>query len=165
MKLIFLFLFVSLFTFADALPQATPTPVPATILAPTPVPSPKPLVDTTAVTFVPAGTPSGPATAVATPAAPPTWVQDLLVFAEKIPVVGPIVSKVLMYASILGTILTSLVLALLGIASTLQGVFNVSGLVKVSAALAAFKDSKFLYWLTWFSFLNAKKPADPGIKV
>jgi len=98
------------------------------------------------------------AVAVLEPAAPPEWAQELIAAAEKLPVVGPIVSKVLVWVGILAGITTTLVGTLLGIINTLMGVANLSGLASAAAALANFRDGKIMYWLKFFSLFNAKKP-------
>lgn len=115
----------------------------------------------TPVTPIPAGTPNGPAVAVALPAAPPTWAQELMVTAENLPVVGPILTKVIMYVAIVTSILTALVATLLTVLNTLMGVMNLSGLVNISTAIAAFRDGKIMYWLRFFSLFNATKTDPP----
>jgi hypothetical protein len=131
------------FVLADnVIPQATAVTAPA----PAPVMTP-----------VPPGV-SLPAVAVAEPSAPPQWAQDIIVVAEKLPLVGPIVAKVMLWAGILSGILTTLVGAVLGILQLLLGVFNLTGLVNAAAWIAAFRDGKVMYWLKFFSMFNAKKP-------
>lgn len=110
-----------------------------------------------APTPIPVGTPPGPAVAVAEPAAPPPWAQDLVMAAEKLPYVGPIISKVLLYAGIIGSIMTAVVVCLTSILNLLIGAFNLAKLMNVANAVAAFKDGKIMYWLKFFSFFNAKK--------
>lgn len=99
-----------------------------------------------------------PTVAVPQPAAPPAWAQEIMVSAEKLPIVGPVVSKVLLWSGIVAGILTTLVAALLSIVNTLMGVANLSGLNTVATALAKFRDGKIMYWLKFFSLFNAKKP-------
>lgn len=138
---------------SGATPVAASAPATTTPTVPAPV-----------VTPVPPGTPSGPAVAVAEPAAPPTWAQDLIVTAQGLPVIGPIVAKLLVYIGILSSILTTLVGALLAVINTLMGVFNLAGLVSASTWLAGFRDGKIMYWLRFFSLFNAKKdPASPDV--
>ncbi len=97
---------------------------------------------------------------VAEPAAPPKWAEDLIVSVQKFPVIGPIVSKALLYAGILSSILTGLVAFLLATLGTLAGAFNLGGLVKVAEAITVFKNGKFMYWLSYLSMFNAKKPEE-----
>lgn len=101
--------------------------------------------------------PTVPSVTVAEPAAPPEWAQEIIVAAEKLPVIGPVVSKALLWCGILAGILTTLTAALLTVISTLMGVANLSGLVRVATALTAFRDGKVMYWLKFFSMFNAKK--------
>lgn len=138
------FVFLSAACFAQTpVPQvpvaATPPPIAVSVSAPT----------------------TSSQVAVAEPAALPQWAQEILVVAEKLPVVGPLVSKILLYAGIFAVLLTSLVAFLSGLLATLSGVFNFTGLTKASAALADFKNGKIMYWITYFSNFNAQKPASP----
>lgn len=94
---------------------------------------------------------------VAEPAAPPAWAQDLIVTAESLPVVGPILSKALLYLGILSSILTVMVGALITVLNTLMGALNLAGLVRIASALAAFRDGRVMYWLKFFSLFNARK--------
>lgn len=113
-----------------------------------------------APTPIPVGTPM-PAVAVAEPAAPPAWAQQLIVTVEKLPVVGPIVAKLLLWTGIVASCLTALVACILTILNTLMGVLNLAGVVNVAAALAKFRDGKIMYYLKFFSMFNAKK--DPQV--
>lgn len=97
--------------------------------------------------------------AVATPAAPPSWAQDLIVTVEKLPVVGPFVAKALLYLGILASILTVLVATILTILNSLSGVFTASGLSEAAAAIIKFRDGPIMYWLKFLSLFNAQKPA------
>lgn len=107
--------------------------------------------------------PSAPAhalVAVSEPAAPPQWAQDLVTFVESLPMVGPIVAKVLVYLGILVSIMTVIVTMLTGILGTLSGISNYAGFTAIVAALTAFQNGPIMYWLKFFSAFNAKKP-DP----
>jgi hypothetical protein len=99
-----------------------------------------------------------PAVPVAEPAAPPKWAQDLLVQAEKLPVVGPIISKALVYAGILVSVLTAIVAFLLTLLSAVSGIAGLSGLAAFASKIQAFKDGKIMYWLKYLSMFNAQKP-------
>lgn len=105
-------------------------------------------------------TPSNPAPteAVAIPAAPPQWAQDLMVGAEKLPVIGPIANKVLLYLGIVSALLTLLVTFLTSSLTVLSGAFTWVGLTSLSASLIAFRDGKVMYWIKYLSMFNAKKP-------
>lgn len=91
------------------------------------------------------------------PAAPPQWAQDVLMSAEGLPIVGPLVAKALVYAGILAAILSALVLCLLTILNALSGVLNFSGLATAVLAIQDFKNGKIMYWLKYFSLFNAQK--------
>lgn len=132
-------------SFADDISLTTAATTAGTASAPAPVMTP-----------VPPGT-SLPAVAVAEPSAPPQWAQELIVVAEKLPVVGPFVAKALLWTGIISGILTTIVGALVACIQLLLGVFNVAGFVSAGNALVAFRDGKIMYWLKYFSMFNAKK--------
>lgn len=119
-------------------------PSPAPVLTASPVPTP-----------LPAGQ-----VAVPEPAAPPQWAQDVISNAQKLPVIGPIVSKILLYLGIISAILTALIACLLTILMALSKAFSLAGLVGVAESITAFKDGKVMYWLKYLSMFNAQKP-DP----
>lgn len=129
------------------IPAAVVTPVVAPV-TPVPVPVPVPVVAV------------APTVAVQTPAAPPVWAQDLLATAAGIPVVGPVVTKVLMYVGIVSSILTMLVAFLISALSALMSVFTWAGLTELATALAAFQAGKVMYYLKFFSLFNAQKKDD-----
>lgn len=97
---------------------------------------------------------------VAAPAAPPKWAEDLMVTAEKMPVVGPLVSKALLYLGILSSLLTALIAFLLAGLSTLSGAFSWAGFATSAAKIDAFQNGKIVYWLKYFSMFNAKQPVE-----
>ena len=104
-------------------------------------------------------TPQTPALiAIPEPAAPPSWATDLLTNVAKFPVIGPYLSKALLYLGILAAILTTLVGAALSILATLKSGFDAAGLDKAADAITNFKNGKFMYYLVYFSNFNAKKP-------
>lgn len=94
---------------------------------------------------------------VAEPAAPPKWAEDLIMKLQSMPVVGPYVSKIMVYLGILCAILTGLLAFLLTSLTALSGVLNFAGLTDAVKAIEDFKSSKFMYWLKYFSMFNAKK--------
>lgn len=99
--------------------------------------------------------------AVAEPAAPPQWAIDLILTIQKLPIIGPIVTKAMVYAGIIASILTALVGCLLTVFTMLSSIASFSGLAKIADAIKAFRDGKIMYWLTYFSIINAQKPTDP----
>lgn len=98
---------------------------------------------------------------VAEPAAPPKWAEQLIMTAQDLPVVGPVVSKALIYLGIISAILTSLIAFLLTTISALTKVFNLVGLVNFATKLQAFSNGPIMYWLKYLSLFNAKKPEKP----
>ncbi len=99
-----------------------------------------------------------PKVQVAEPAAPPKWAEDVIVQAEKLPVVGPIVSKVLLYSGILSAILTSLIAFLLTSLYAVSKISQLAGANDLAAKVEEFKNGKVMYWLKYLSMFNAKKP-------
>lgn len=118
-----------------------------------PAPSASPLVEVT-----PAPLPSPSMVAVAEPVAPPQWIQDLIVKSESFPVIGGFISKAIVFVGSVTTFLTMGIALLLGLLTTLQGVFNFAGLASLSAKIQSFKNGSLMYWLKYFSHFNAQKP-------
>ncbi len=134
-----LFLFLALSSCAFETSAFAETQEPSSVQS-SPIPSPSPTVQ------------------VAQPSAPPQWAQDLMVNAEKLPLVGPYVSKFLLYLGILSAIMTSILACILSVLNSLMGVMNLAGLTDAATKIANFRDGKFMYWLKYFSLFNAKKP-------
>lgn len=134
----------------------------AQIMTPAPSASPG-----TALSGTPQATPTPTPgmIAVAEPSAPPLWLQDLIVSAQSFPIVGPYLTKVMMYVGVIGSILTALVAFLLTGISILSGIANFSGLAGIATALTNFKNGPIMYWITYFSNFNAKKPQEPVLDV
>lgn len=101
--------------------------------------------------------------------APPAWVQELLETIAGLPIVGPYVSKALVYLEALGACLTALVVFLLTLSTALKGVVNFAGLTDLVVLLQNFQQSKIMYWLTSFSNIPVNstpaKAAAPPPKV
>jgi len=140
MSIFLLALFVSVGSFAQSpspsaspISMASPAPVATAVVAP-------------ATVTVPAAT------------APPAWVIDVLQAAEKFPVVGPILSKAMIYMGVAAVGLTALVAALLAILSALSSVASFSGLSGLQAKIVAFQNGPIMYWITYFSNFNAQQP-------
>lgn len=102
-----------------------------------------------------------PAPVVSVPAvaAPPSWATDILAVVSGLPVVGPYLSKALLYLGIIAAILTTLVAAALSILASLKGAFSWAGLDTAASAIQSFQTGQVMYWLTYFSNFNAKKPS------
>lgn len=90
-------------------------------------------------------------TSVASASAPPEWVQEFLQVVSGLPVVGPWVSKALVYLQALAGLLTALVAFLIAASAALKSALNWAGLDAVVAWVEAFQQSKWMYWLTAFS--------------
>jgi hypothetical protein len=151
---VFCFLaFASFATAQDPSPSPVASPIvitpavgasPAMALVPLPTPVPVPVGDV----------------AVSAPSAPPQWAQDLIMNAQKLPVVGPYVAKGLLYLGILSAILTALVAFLLAAAMALKGVLNFAGLNSFVVLIQAFQDGPVMYWLKYLSMFNAQKKSE-----
>ncbi len=113
------------------------------------------------VPAVPEVVPQGslPAPQVVSPAleTPPAWIVSALETIYKIPVIGPLVAKVMQWLGVLAVIMTSLLVFLLTSVRALMGVANFAGLISFAAWLEVFKDSKIIYYLKYFSLGNAQK--------
>ena len=149
-----LFVFVSTGAFADNGATATAQPAQASASAPA-VPAAQaaaPIVNPTLVT-VPASV------VVKDPVlVPPTWLQDLIISAESLPTIGPILVKVLQYLAILVTMLTALCACAIAILKALSGVASMANLAGLADKVSSFEDSKIMYWLKFASAFNAQKP-------
>jgi hypothetical protein len=100
---------------------------------------------------------------VAEPAAPPKWAEQLIVTAQELPVIGPIITKALLYLGIVSSILTALIACLLTMLNAISGIASLTGLAKYADKIQMFKNGKIMYWLKYLSMFNAKKnvPAQP----
>lgn len=111
--------------------------------------------------FAMAADPAPASVSVAEPAAPPAWAEKLIVAVSAVPVVGPILSKAVLYAGIVSSSLTAIIAFLLSVMAALGGVLKISGLAELAAKLEAFKSGKIMYYLKYLSMFNASKPDDP----
>lgn len=102
---------------------------------------------------------------VAEPAAPPKWAEDVLVSTQEIPVVGPVISKAIMYAGIVSSILTALVTFLMTVVGALTRLSTFAGLAATAMKLQQFRNSKLFYWIAYLSMFNVKKPAPKPIVI
>ena len=139
--IIFVSAFMLLFCSKQALAQDVATSTPAAIVQTVPVVAPVQTVQ------------------VAEPAAPPKWAEQLIVTAQDLPVVGPIVTKALLYLGIVSSILTALIACLLTLLNAISGVASLTGLAKYADKITLFKNGKVMYWLKYLSMFNAKKNA------
>ncbi len=90
--------------------------------------------------------------------APPVWAQDLMVTAGKLPIIGPVVSKVMLYLGIVSSILTLFCGFLISAIGIVSQSLKYAGLENAVATLGAFQNGKFMYYLKFFSLFNAQKP-------
>lgn len=102
---------------------------------------------------------------VAEPAAPPKWVEQLIMTAQDLPVIGPIVTKAVLYLGIISSILTALIACLLTVLNALSGIASLTGLASFAAKIQVFKNSKIMYWLKYISMFNAKKNANQNAPI
>jgi hypothetical protein len=91
---------------------------------------------------------------------PPEWVVKALASVESLPTVGPIISKGIQYMGILGTIMTLLAAFVVGVIRALAPFIASAKGQAVEEFVEKAMESKLVYWLSYFSFLNAKKPDD-----
>lgn len=156
----FLFVLVAMFSahvFADDA-QTVGLPAPA-VVAPV---IPQVAVQPAAIVSAPVPPSANAVVPVAAPSAPPAWLQNLLVFVQGLPIIGPYAAKAFVYVSAISALLTSLVAFLLAALTILSKVFgSVSGLQSFSALIEEFKEGQIMYWLTYLSNFNAQKPDDP----
>ena len=87
----------------------------------------------------------------------PQGLVDTLSAIESLPYIGPVVSKIIMYAGILGTLMTILATFVIGVIKAVGPVLANQKSQDVEAFVQKALDSKVVYYLKWFSFYNAKK--------
>lgn len=105
----------------------------------------------------PIATPAAAAVVVPADAAPPQWLQDVIAGSEKLPTIGPIIAKGVLYLGSLGALVSLLLVFLLSAINIIASVVNFAGLSDFAAKLQAFKDGNLVYWLKYISFFNAQK--------
>lgn len=93
-------------------------------------------------------------------ALPPEWLISLMEKITAMPVIGPILATTLQIVAILGSFATLLFGFLLASIKLLVPVLDLARLTKFSDFIEAQQKSKWMYWLKYISFLNAKKPDD-----
>ncbi len=95
---------------------------------------------------------------------PPGWLVTALDTIYQVPYVGPIVAKVVQWGAVLGMILTSLALFLIGALKALSTVLTFAKFSEWAFKIEALQKGKFLYWIKFFSFLNAKREQNAKLK-
>lgn len=90
----------------------------------------------------------------------PDWAIGILKAAQKFPTIGPVISQIMMYIGILGGILTSAILFLLGVLRSLSGIAWFTNAASLAQKLKNFQNSKFMMWLLAFSNVPMAHPSD-----
>ena len=150
--LFFVFL-VQVLTIEPLFCQTNPAPAPAAVTQPAVTAQ-----VTSQVSSAPAVVVSTPTVAVPVPAAPPQWAIDFITEIQKLPILGPIATKVFVYAGIVGAVMTAIVSSLWAILTALSSISGLSGLASLEEKLTAFKNGKIMYYLAFLSLFNAKQP-------
>ena len=131
---------------------ATPVPTqdPPPVMAPAPVVSPVVTVS---------GQAPVPAVVKDESMAPPIFIQDIVVQAKSMPVVGPYVVKIGQGLLFLLTMITALTAFLASVLGALKTVSKFAGLASLNDKVVAIQNSKAIYWLKYASLaFNAQKP-------
>lgn len=90
---------------------------------------------------------------------PPQWLVEALKMVAKLPMIGPILTKIFQWAGVLSVVLTLLVAFLLGIVKALKAVMSFSPKWESWVQwLEAFEHGQFMYYLKFLSMFNAKQP-------
>lgn len=91
-------------------------------------------------------------------ALPPEWLISLMEKIKAMPIVGPVLVTALQIIAIIGSFATLLFGFLLASIKLLVPVLDLARLTKFSDFIEGQQKSKWMYWLKYVSFLNAKKP-------
>lgn len=92
---------------------------------------------------------------------PPEWLQNALLEAKSIPVVGPYIVTLMKWLGVIVSVLTALFAFLWSILRAGQMVFSAAKMVELAEKLAALENSKLMYYLKAFSMFNAQKKDKP----
>ena len=92
---------------------------------------------------------------------PPNWVQDAIITAKSLPVIGPILVQVFQWLGIIASILTALFIFLWTVLASLEKVLGAAKMTALAEKLAALQNSKFMYYLKALSVFNAQKKDKP----
>lgn len=98
------------------------------------------------------------AVAVAEPAAPPKWVEQVVVAIQEIPVVGPVLTKVINFLVTLFAVLTALTAFLYSTLTALMKISNMARLVALADWLQRVRAGRVMYWISLLSNIPLKKP-------
>lgn len=88
---------------------------------------------------------------------PPTWLQDMMLVIKGLPIVGPYVVEALKWVGVATVIISAMTGAVLTVLKALQGALHLAKLDAMAEKVKAFENSKFIFWLKYFSNFNAQK--------
>lgn len=91
-------------------------------------------------------------------AAPPEWVQNMMVTIKALPVIGPVAVKVLNWIAVVVSIMSALTAFLLIATKALSSVLNIAQLTDLAGKIQSFQSGKIMYYLKYASMFNAQKP-------
>lgn len=92
---------------------------------------------------------------------PPEWLQNALISAKSLPVVGPFLVTAMQWLAMIASILTALFAFLWALLKSLESVASMAKLGPLAEKLAALQNSKLMYYLKAFSMFNAQKKDKP----
>ena len=93
---------------------------------------------------------------------PPSWLQDALLQAKSIPVVGPYIVKGMQWLGVIVSFLTGLFAFLWAVLRSIQGLASAAKLAGLAEKLVALENSKAMYYLKALSAFNAQKKDKPA---
>ena len=92
---------------------------------------------------------------------PPEWLQNAVISAKSLPVVGPVIVKSVQWLGVIVSILTALFAFLWVLLRSLQVVASSAKLAPLAEKLAQMENSKAMYYLKALSMFNAQKKDKP----
>lgn len=92
---------------------------------------------------------------------PPEWLQNALISAKSLPVVGPFLVTAMQWLAMIASILTALFAFLWALLKSLESVASMAKLGPLAEKLAALQNSKLMYYLKALSMFNAQKKDKP----
>lgn len=92
---------------------------------------------------------------------PPEWLQDALLNAKSIPVIGPFMVNAMKWLGVLVSVITALFAFLWALLRAGQVVLSAAKMAELAEKLAMLENSKLMYYLKAFSMFNAQKKDKP----
>lgn len=92
---------------------------------------------------------------------PPEWVQNAIISAKSLPVVGPFLVTAMQWLGMFASIMTALFAFLWAMLKALESVASIAKLAPLAEKLANFQNSKLMYYLKALSVFNAQKKDKP----